>query len=76
MGLLIRDRELYDRIGATINQASAAVFDIRKLINDDQLQRRIRQIMDNVWVLTDKLARDPARLARGVIPSNRETPLK
>ena len=25
---------------------------------------------------TDKLARDPARVARGIVPNNRETPVK
>ena len=83
VGLLLRDRELYDRLGNTINQvggtisqATAAIGDVRNLINDGQIQRRIRQILDNVWVLTDKLARDPARIGRGLVPGNRETPLK
>jgi phospholipid/cholesterol/gamma-HCH transport system substrate-binding protein len=49
---------------------------VRILINDDFIQRKIRQILDNIWVLTDKLARDPSRIARGIVPSNRETPLK
>lgn len=76
VGLLLHDRELYDRLGSTINQVTAAITDVRSLINDPQIQRRIRQILDNVWVLTDKLARDPARITRGIIPKNRETPLK
>lgn len=76
VGLLLRDRELYDRIGGTVNQATAAIYDVRRLINDELVQRRIRQILDNIYVLTDKLARDPARLARGVVPKNRELPVK
>jgi hypothetical protein len=46
------------------------------MINDEYIQMRIRQILENVRVLTDKLARDPARVVRGIVPSNRETPLK
>jgi hypothetical protein len=80
---LLRDRVLYDNIGKSINQisgtisqATGAVMDVRRLINDDVIQRRIRQILDNVYVLTDKLARDPARIARGIVPNNRELPIK
>ena len=76
VGLLLKDRQLYDSLGKTINQATATIGDVRNLINDSQIQRRIRQILDNIWVLTDKLARDPARIARGIIPKNREVPLK
>jgi phospholipid/cholesterol/gamma-HCH transport system substrate-binding protein len=76
IGRLIRERELYDQLGSTVNEAQGAVRDVRALINDDFIQRRIRMILDNIWVLTDKLARDPARLARGIVPSNRETPVK
>ena len=47
---------------------------MRCLINNEKFLRRIEQILDNVWVLTDKLARDPARVVRGVV--NRETPIK
>jgi hypothetical protein len=46
------------------------------MINDEFIQRRIRQILDNIWVLTDKIARDPARIARGIVPKNREVPVK
>ncbi len=74
VGLLIRDREAYDRLNDTMANANAAIFDIRKITSDPATRARIRQILDNVADLTDKLARDPARLARGVI--NRETPIK
>lgn len=76
IGMLIRERELYDRLGSTVNEAQSAVRDVRMMINDEFIQRRIRQILDNLWVLTDKIARDPARIARGIVPNNRETPVK
>jgi phospholipid/cholesterol/gamma-HCH transport system substrate-binding protein len=76
IGRLIRERELYDKLGNTVNEAQSAIRDVRIMINDEYIQMRIRQILENVRVLTDKLARDPARIARGIIPSNRETPLK
>jgi phospholipid/cholesterol/gamma-HCH transport system substrate-binding protein len=76
IGRLIRERELYDKLGNTVTEAQSAIRDVRILINDDFIQRKIRQILDNIYVLTDKLARDPARIARGIVPSNRETPLK
>jgi phospholipid/cholesterol/gamma-HCH transport system substrate-binding protein len=74
VGLLIRDRAIYDNLNQTIAQANAAVGDVRKIVGNPELSRRIDQILYNVWVLTDKLARDPARLARGIV--NRETPIK
>jgi len=46
---------------------SSTVRDVRMLINDPMIYRRLEQILDNVRVFTDKIARDPARLARGVI---------
>jgi phospholipid/cholesterol/gamma-HCH transport system substrate-binding protein len=76
IGRLIREREFYDKLGSTVDEAQAAIRDVRMIVNDDFIQRRIRMILDNVWVLTDKLARDPARLARGIVPNNRETPVK
>jgi phospholipid/cholesterol/gamma-HCH transport system substrate-binding protein len=76
IGRLIRERELYDRLGSTVNEAQSAIRDVRLMINDEFIQRRIRQILDNIWVLTDKIARDPARIARGIVPNNRETPVK
>ena len=74
IGLLIKDRTLYDQVSAAVGQAQGTIQDVRCLVNDEEIQRRIRQILYNVWVLSDKLARDPARLARGVI--NPETPIK
>jgi len=76
IGKLINDDELYQQLAGTIGQASMALSDVRMLINDHTLQRRIRQILDNVWVFTDKIARDPARIARGAIPKFREVPIK
>jgi phospholipid/cholesterol/gamma-HCH transport system substrate-binding protein len=76
IGKLLRDQELYDKLGSTITEAQGAISDVRMMINDDFIQRRIRQILDNIWVLTDKIARDPARIARGIVPKNREVPVK
>ncbi len=76
VGRLLRDQELYDRLGSTVNEAQGAIRDVRMMINDEFIQRRIRQILDNIWVLTDKIARDPARIARGIVPKNREVPVK
>ncbi len=74
LGLLIREREAYDRLNATLSQAQGTVTDLRGIINNEKFLRRLEQILDNVWVLTDKLARDPARVVRGAV--NRETPIK
>jgi hypothetical protein len=73
IGLLVRDRQTYDQLQATLAQANATITDVRCLINNEKFLRRMEQILDNVWVLTDKLQRDPARVIRGVV--NRETPL-
>jgi phospholipid/cholesterol/gamma-HCH transport system substrate-binding protein len=74
VGLLIRDRQLYDQLSATIGQAQATIADARGIIGDPEVSRRIKQILYNAWVFSDKIARDPARLARGVV--DRETPIK
>jgi ABC-type transporter Mla subunit MlaD len=74
LGLLIKDRQLHDQLTSTVSQAQATITDVRCLVNDAFIRRKIDQILENVRVLTDKLARDPARIARGVI--NRETPIK
>ncbi len=76
IGKLINDDELYNQLAGTVTQASAAVTDIRLLINDRDMRRRIRQILDDIRVFTDKIARDPARIARGIVPRNRELPIK
>jgi hypothetical protein len=73
LGLLIRERQTYDQLQATLAQANAAIADIRCITGSEKFRRRIEQILDNIWVLTDKLQRDPARVIRGVV--NRETPL-
>ncbi|MAT68799.1 MAG: hypothetical protein CMJ58_04680 [Planctomycetaceae bacterium] len=87
LGLLIRDRKLYDtvnglggrvdataaRVDALINQANAAVLDVRKILAEAGVSWRLKQILSDIATFTDKIARDPARIARGVI--NRETPI-
>jgi len=73
---MVTVKQTVARTTQTIDQATGAVADIRKLINDPLISRRIQMILDNVWVFTDKIARDPARVARGIVPRNRETPLK
>jgi phospholipid/cholesterol/gamma-HCH transport system substrate-binding protein len=73
LGLLIRDRQAYDQLQATLTQAQAAIGDIRCIVGTEKFRRRIEMILDNVWVLTDKLQRDPARVVRGV--AKPETPL-
>jgi phospholipid/cholesterol/gamma-HCH transport system substrate-binding protein len=75
VGLLLRDRQLYDQVLAAVEQASGTIRDVRTIVaNVDALSRRVRPILDDVRVFTDKIARDPARIARGVI--DRETPIK
>lgn len=76
IGKLINDDSLYKQLAATVGQASGAVQDVRMLINDPEMRRRIRQILDDVRVFADKIARDPARVARGFVPRNRELPIK
>jgi len=74
LGLLIRERQVYDQLNATLAQINAAVADARGIVGDPEVSRRIKQILYNAWVFSDKIARDPARLARGII--DRETPIK
>jgi phospholipid/cholesterol/gamma-HCH transport system substrate-binding protein len=74
LGMLIRDRETYDRLNATLAQAQGTICDVRALVNNEKFLRRVDEILYNIYVLTDKLARDPARIIRGV--ANRETPIK
>ena len=75
IGKLIHDDQLYQQLAATISQASGAVSDVRGLINDRHLRIRLRQILDNVTAFAQKIAQDPGRLARGVLPRNRELPV-
>jgi phospholipid/cholesterol/gamma-HCH transport system substrate-binding protein len=74
IGLLIRERQLYDQLNATIGQAQATIADARGIFSDPEVSRRIKQILYNAWVFSDKIARDPGRIARGVV--DRETPIK
>jgi len=76
IGKLINDDALYNQLAATVAQASGAIGDVRMLINDPEMRRRIRQILDDIRVFADKIARDPARVARGIVPRNRELPIK
>lgn len=74
LGLLIRERQLYDQLNTTIGQAQATIAEARCIIGDPEVSRRIKQILYNAWVFSDKIARDPGRIARGVV--DRETPIK
>jgi phospholipid/cholesterol/gamma-HCH transport system substrate-binding protein len=74
LGLLIRDRATYDNLNATIVQANSAIQELRTITGDSTIRVRIRQILDDIATLADKMARDPARIIRGV--ANRETPLE
>ena len=76
LGKLLNDREIYDGINGTIAEASAAIRDVRLIVRDPETHRRVRQILDDLRVFADKIARDPSRVARGVIPRNRETAIK
>ena len=55
LGQLIHDRELYDRINGAAR-------------NIDDLSRRLRPILNDARVFTDKIARDPGRLGvKGIL---------
>lgn len=69
-GRLIRERELYDQLLMTVGQVNQLIA------NFDMLTRKLRPIIDDVRVFTDKIARDPARIGRGIVPQNREMPIK
>jgi len=82
IGKLIHDDQLYRELAGVVSQASAAmgqatgaITDARDLINDRYLRARIRQIVDNINTLVQKLAQDPARVLRGIVPRNRELPI-
>jgi phospholipid/cholesterol/gamma-HCH transport system substrate-binding protein len=70
IGKLTSDREMYDQMLMTLQRVNQMVerFEL--------MSRKLRPILDDVRVFTDKIARDPARIARGIIPKNRETPIK
>lgn len=74
LGLLIRDRQLHDQLLLTTTMAQQQIAQFGNFLNDPTIRARIRQILDNINAFTDKIARDPARIARGVV--NRETPIK
>jgi phospholipid/cholesterol/gamma-HCH transport system substrate-binding protein len=74
IGLLLRERDLYDRLNETISQASITVQGVQSILADREIRIRIRQILDNVNVFAQKIAADPARVVRGVV--DRETPLR
>ena len=83
IGKLIHDDELYRGLAATVSQASQAmsqvngtITNLRAVLTDPSIERRIQQILYNVWVASDKVARDPARVLRGVVSRNRELPIK
>lgn len=70
IGKLTKDTELYDQILLTTHQVN------KLLANIEMMSRRLRPILDDVRVFTDKIARDPSRIARGIVPKNRELPIK
>ena len=70
IGKLTGDRELYDQMLIAMQRVNQMVANI------ELMSRRLRPILDDVRVFSDKIARDPARIARGIIPKNRETPIK
>jgi len=83
IGKLIHDDELYRKLASVVNQASlamgeatGAISDARGLINDPHMRRKIRQILDNITAFAQKLAQDPARVVRGIVPRNRELPIR
>jgi phospholipid/cholesterol/gamma-HCH transport system substrate-binding protein len=68
LGLLVHNRELYDQVLKITSQLSSTVRDVQMLIREPRtINRLIRQILDEVHVVTNKMARDPARIVRGVI---------
>ena len=83
IGKLIHDDQLYQGLASTVSQASQAmsqvtgtITELRSVITDPSIERRIQQILYNVWVASDKIARDPARVIRGAVARNRELPIK
>jgi phospholipid/cholesterol/gamma-HCH transport system substrate-binding protein len=76
IGKLMFDDQLYEELASAVSQASGTISEVRTMIADPLIMRRIRQILDNVWVATDKIARDPARVVRGITAKNREMPIK
>lgn len=74
IGRLLNDPEFSDETQATIRNANLAICQLREVIaNVNVVVKRLRPIIDDATVIADKVARDPARVARGVV--NRETPL-
>ena len=74
IGRLLNDRTLSDQAEATLKNANMAVLQLRDVIgNINVVIKRLRPILDDVTVIADKVARDPARIARGVL--KRETPV-
>lgn len=83
IGKLIHDDKLYleladvvSKASAAMGQATGAISDARGLINDPHMRRKIRQILDNITAFAQKLAQDPARIVRGIVPRNRELPIR
>ena len=85
LGRLLNDRSLSDNAEATIQNANQAITELRAELNGvignvntvignvNIVIKRLRPILDDATIFADKIARDPARLARGVV--NRETPV-
>lgn len=73
LGLLMRDRVLYDRLLDVVVQANDTIGEVRLLTGNPEVRARIKQIIDNINTITQKIKMDPARVIRGAV--NRETPL-
>ncbi len=68
IGMLIHDRKLADQLRTTMNQVTITVSDASRLIaNVEFMSRKLRPILDDVRTITDKVARDPSRVLRGVL---------
>jgi len=70
IGKLTSDPELYNQMLMAMQRVNQMVANI------EAMSRRLRPILDDLRVFSDKIARDPARIARGILPKNRETPIK
>ena len=63
LGQLLHDRQLYDQISASMS-------------NIEHLSRRLRPILEDARVFTDKVARDPGRLGVKGMLDRRQSGIK
>ena len=74
VGRLLNDPKFADDAEGVLRNANLAIYQVREILaNVNVVVKRLRPIIDDVEVIADKVARDPARIARGVL--NRETPV-